>query len=56
VLFVVYGGFRYVTAGGNEDSAKSAKKIILNSIIGLVVIILSYAILVVIDNALRGDV
>lgn len=56
VAFLIIGGFRYITSAGNEESAESAKKIILNSIIGLVVIILSYGIIVVIINALRGQV
>jgi hypothetical protein len=55
ILFLIIGGFRYVTAGGNEEASESAKKTILNSIIGIVVIILSYVILQVIENALLGS-
>jgi hypothetical protein len=56
ILFLIIGGFRYVTAGGNEETAESAKKTILNAIIGIIVIILSYVILRVIENALLGSV
>lgn len=56
VLFVIYGGYQYLTAGGNEKSVEAAKKILTNAIIGLVVIVLSYAILVVIENVLIGTV
>ncbi|OGE74006.1 MAG: hypothetical protein A3I07_03760 [Candidatus Doudnabacteria bacterium RIFCSPLOWO2_02_FULL_42_9] len=52
VAFLIYGGFRYITSAGNEETAESAKKTIQNAIIGLVVIILSYIIVVVISNAL----
>jgi heme/copper-type cytochrome/quinol oxidase subunit 2 len=52
VAYLIYGGFRYMTSGGNEEAAESAKKIITNSIIGLVVIILSYIIVTVIINAI----
>lgn len=52
VLFLIIGGFRYITAAGNEEAAESAKKIIINSIIGVVVIILSFVIVRVISNAL----
>ncbi len=52
VLFLVIGGFRYITAGGNEDSASSAKKIILNAVIGIIVIILSFVVVRVVSNTL----
>lgn len=52
VLFLIVGGFRYITAGGNEETTEAAKKTITNSIIGIVVIILSFVIVRVISNAL----
>ncbi len=52
VLFLIVGGFRYITSAGNEETAEQAKKIITNSIIGIVVIILSFVIVRVISNAL----
>jgi len=52
VLFLIYGGFRYITSAGNEEQAEAGKKAIQNSIIGLIVIILSYVIVIVIINAL----
>ena len=56
VVFLIVGGFRYITAGGNEESAESGKKTIINAIIGVVVIILSFVIVRVISNALiRGS-
>lgn len=55
VLFLIIGGFRYITSAGNEETAEKAKKIILNSIIGIVVIILSFVIVRVISNALTGQ-
>jgi TRAP-type C4-dicarboxylate transport system permease small subunit len=52
VLFLIIGGFRYITSAGNEETAEQAKKIITNSIIGIVIIILSFVIVRVISNAL----
>lgn len=52
VLFLIIGGFRYITAHGNEEQAEGAKKTILHSIIGLIVIILSFVIVNVISRAL----
>jgi cytochrome bd-type quinol oxidase subunit 2 len=54
VAFLIYGGFRYITSAGNEEQAEEAKKVIQNSIIGLVIIIFSYIIVTVIMNALAN--
>ena len=43
VLIILYGGFTWMTAGGDVDRVESAKKIITNGIIGLIIIILSFA-------------
>lgn len=55
VLFLIIGGFRYITSAGNEETAEQAKKIITNAIIGIVVIILSFVIVRVISNALANN-
>jgi quinol-cytochrome oxidoreductase complex cytochrome b subunit len=55
VLFLIIGGFRYITSAGNEESAEQAKKIIVNAIIGVVVIILSFVIVRVISSALVSN-
>lgn len=54
VFFLILGGFRYITSMGNEETTGQAKKIILNAIIGIVVIILSFVIIRVISNALAN--
>lgn len=54
VLFLIIGGFRFITAGGNEAAAESAKKIITNSVIGVIVIILSFVIVRVVTNTLTS--
>lgn len=50
VLFLIIGGFWYITAGGNEEQADKGKKTIINALIGVVVIILSYVIVNVVSN------
>ncbi|MEK7652077.1 MAG: pilin [Patescibacteria group bacterium] len=45
VLFVVIGGFRYVTSNGNEEAASKGRATITNAIIGLVIAMLSYTII-----------
>ena len=44
VVMIIYGGFLYVTAAGKEESIGTAKKIIMYAAIGIIVILLSFAI------------
>ncbi|MBI2463508.1 hypothetical protein HYV57_00965 [Candidatus Peregrinibacteria bacterium] len=43
VMFVIYAGILYVTAGGEEDKVTSAKKILTYAGLGLILILLSFA-------------
>jgi hypothetical protein len=55
VLILIIGGFRYITSFGNEETTGEAKKMILNAIIGIVIIILSFVIVQVVSSvANRG--
>ncbi|MFA5155591.1 MAG: pilin [Patescibacteria group bacterium] len=42
--FIVYAGFRYMTAGGNEEKTTEALQVIRNSIIGLIILLMAWAI------------
>ncbi len=53
VLFLIVGGFWYITAAGNEESAEKGKKTITNSILGLVVIVLAYTIVRIVSGTLH---
>jgi hypothetical protein len=44
VIMILIGGFKWMTAGGNEDSVGEAKKIIIAAVIGLVIILAAWAI------------
>ena len=44
LVIILYGGFKWMTAGGNEDSVGEARKIIIAGVIGLAIILSSYAI------------
>lgn len=44
LVYLLYGGFIYMTAGGDETKVKNAVSIIKNAVIGIVIIALSYAI------------
>lgn len=44
VVYVVYGGFRYVLSQGEPENTKIAKDAVLNAVIGLVIAVLASAI------------
>ncbi len=44
VVLIIIAGFKWMTAGGNEESIKSAKDMIIQGIAGLAIIFLAYAI------------
>lgn len=44
VVMVIYGGFLYVTAAGKQEKVDEGKKIIMYAIVGIVIILLSFAI------------
>lgn len=52
VLFIIIGGFQYMFAGASPDLAKKGKETLVNAIIGLVIIILSFVIITVVVNTL----
>jgi len=44
VVIVLYGGFMWMTAAGNEERISKAKQILTAGIIGLVIIVMAWAI------------
>ncbi len=44
VLLVMYAGFLWMTAQGNEEKVSQAKKILVNAVIGLIIIVSAYGI------------
>lgn len=50
VLFLIIGGFWYITSAGNEETAEKGRGTAVNAIIGIVIIILSYVIINVVSN------
>lgn len=54
VLIVLYGGFKWMTAQGNEEQVGEAKKMIIAGVIGLAVIFMAYAIASFVVQQLAG--
>jgi len=44
VVIILIGGFKWVTAGGEDEKVKKAKKYIYQGLIGLVICLAAYAI------------
>lgn len=55
VLFVIIGGYQYITAAGNEEASEKGKKTLTNAVIGVVVIIMAYVIINVVVNTISGS-
>ncbi len=41
VIFVIYGGFQYLTSTGEPDKAKAGRTTIINALVGLMIAMLS---------------
>ncbi len=46
VIMVIIGGFTWLTAGGNEEKVDKAKKIISAAVIGLIIVLLAWAVVI----------
>ena len=44
LVYIVYAGFSWMTAGGNDDKIKRAKETLTAGVIGITVIIMAFAI------------
>lgn len=56
VLFLIIGGIRYMASQGNAEATEAAKHTILYSVIGLLVIVLSFIIVIFISEQLAPAV
>jgi len=44
LVIILYAGFKWMTAGGNEENVKDAQKILMAAVIGLVIIVTAYSV------------
>lgn len=51
-LMIIYGGFLFVTGGGNPDQISKGKRLLMWTVIGLVVIIISKGLVSLLQTAL----
>lgn len=52
-VLIIYGGFMWMTARGNEEQVTKARKVVINAAIGLAVILAAYAITAFINTQLQ---
>ena len=55
VFAIIFGGFKYITSGGDSSGVTSAKNTILYAVIGLIVALLAYAIINFVIDSVLGD-
>lgn len=56
LAFFIYGGFRYITAGGNEDTLAEAKRTLSSALIGIIIIGVAAAVVNFVINAFTGNI
>jgi hypothetical protein len=52
VLLILYGGFLWMTAAGNDDKVSKAKQLLLAAVIGLLILLAAYGITVYLISTL----
>jgi len=50
IIFILYGGFMYMTSQGNEEKLGAAKKILTRAAVGAAIILSSYAVTVMLTR------
>lgn len=56
VVVIIYGGFLYVTAGGESEKADKGKKSVMYAVMGIIVVLISYALVnTIIQGAAGGE-
>ncbi len=55
VVVLIYGGFLYITSAGNTDQATKGKTAIMNALVGVVIIVLSYIIVQIVYRFVSGS-
>lgn len=54
VVMIIIGGFQWMTAGGNEEKIEKAKKVISAAVIGLIIVLLAWAIVIFVAGTTRN--
>ncbi len=55
VIYLVYGGIMYITAGGDAEKATKGRTALINAIIGIVIILLAIVIVNFVMNIVQNN-
>jgi len=53
VIYLIYGGILYITAGGDAEKATKGRTALINAIIGIIIILLALVIVVYIKSVVH---
>ena len=54
IMYIIFSGFQYITASGDEDKAEKARKNLTYAIAGLAIALIGYVILYTINQIVTG--
>jgi hypothetical protein len=52
VIFVIYGGVRYITSSGEPENTKAARETIINALIGVIIALIAVPVVSYVGNSL----
>lgn len=55
-IILIVGGIQYMTAGGDDEKASKAKKLIVNALIGIAILIAAVFLVNLVEGFLSGGV
>lgn len=55
VVIIIYAGFIWTTSGGNQEKISSAKKLLKNAVVGLLIILSAWGIVTFVINKILGN-
>lgn len=53
VIYLIYGGILYITAGGDAEKATKGRTAVINAVIGVIIILLALVILAYVKNIVK---
>ncbi|MDB5175782.1 MAG: rane protein [Candidatus Saccharibacteria bacterium] len=56
VIFIIYGGFKYITSGGDSNNVSGAKNTLIYAIVGLIIVAMAQFIVRYVFNTAAGAV
>jgi len=54
VVMIIFGGFTWLTAAGSEEKIEKAKKVIGSAVVGLIIVLLAWAIVIFVAGTTRN--